>query len=183
MAATVQLHESNGVSTTANPNGTISIDPANLNMGAIDASALSPTSHPIVAKADGHSFEKWLRLQVSDLGGSTIIDNLKVWLSSPTTAPYATGEGLSTNAQTGTGYSAATYPTAGPVETNSTVATQAIPTAEPSGANLGVGGSLTGKITATGAFSDFLVLQLDVTASTPAGALKQKTITFQYDEQ
>lgn len=178
MAATVQLIERNGSGTTAAD----TVNPENLNMGATDAPNLSPTTHPITAKADGHAFEKWLRLKVTDMGGSTIVDNIKVWLSSPATNQYATGEGLSTNART-TGYTAATYPTGGPVDTNSAVADQAIPTTEPSGGNLGIGGVLSGQITAANSFSDYLVLQLDVEATTPAGALSQKTITFQYDEQ
>jgi hypothetical protein len=48
---------------------------------------------------------------------------------------------------------------------------------------MGIGGSLSGQITSAPAYSDYIVLQLDVTESTPAGAVNQKTITFQWDEQ
>ena len=58
-----------------------------------------------------------------------------------------------------------------------------MPQAEPASANLGIGGSLSGQVTAAPAYSDWGVLQLDVSNLTPAGALNQKTFTFQYDEQ
>lgn len=177
MAATVVISERNGPDGSA----TESLDPNNLNMGSVDAAELVPATYPITAQADGHAFEKWLRFYVSALGGSTIIDNLKVWLSN-LGGGFKTGEGMSTNART-TGYVQATYPTAGPVETDSPDATQAMPTAEPSGANVGIAGSLAGQITGVPAYSDYLVLQLDVSAATPAGSLNQKTLTFQYDEQ
>lgn len=177
MAASVVIAERNGPDASA----TEALDPANLNMGSTDAAELVPASNPITAQADGHAFEKWLRWYVSDMGGSTIIDNLKVWLSN-LGGGFKTGEGMSTNART-TGYTAASYPTAGPVETNSPDATQATPETEPAGANIGISGSLAGQITAAPSYSDYLVLQLDVTASTPAGSLNQKTLTFQYDEQ
>jgi hypothetical protein len=70
-----------------------------------------------------------------------------------------------------------------PIETDSTVATQVMPEAEPSGANLGIGSSLSGTITSSPAYSDWAIVQLDVSNLTPAGAVNQKTITWQYDEQ
>jgi len=177
MAATIQISETNGPLASA----VETLDPANLNMGSIDAVELDPASYPIVAQADGHAFEKWVRLYLSSLGGSAIIDNFKVWISN-LGGGWKTGEGMSTNLRA-SGYAAATYPTAGPVATDSSVATQVMPEAEPGGPNLGVGGSLSGQLTVAPAYTDWIVLQLDLTASTPAGALNQKTITFQWDEQ
>lgn len=174
MAATVVIEERNGTSP-----GTPTLDPSNLNMGSTDASELTPASYPITAQADGHSFEKYIRLQVSDLGGSTVVDNFKIWISN-LGGGWKTDEGMSTNLVT-TGYSAASY--ADPVETDSTVATEAMPEAEPAGPNLGISGSLAGQIISAPSYSDFAIFQLDVSASTPAGSVNQKTITFQYDEQ
>ena len=177
MAATVVIAETNG----ATGSSVESLDPANLNMGSNDSAALTPASYPITAAADGHAYEKWVRFYVSALGGSTIIDNLKVWLSS-LGGGWQTGEGMSTNARESS-YVSKSYPAAGPVDTDSADADQVMPETEPSGANLGISASLTGQITTALAYSDWLVLQLDVTAATPAGAVNQKTLTFQWDEQ
>jgi hypothetical protein len=177
MAATVQVTESNGPLASV----VVTTDPANLNMGSADASELVPATYPITAEADGHSYEKWVRLLVSDMGGSSIVDNLKIWLSN-LGGGWKTGEGISTNLKT-SGYSAASYPTAGPVDSDSPDAVEVMPESEPSGANLGIGGALGGQIVAAPGYSDWAVLQLDVSASTPAGSLNPKTITFQWDEQ
>lgn len=176
MAATVVIAETNGPSGSA----TETVDIANINFGSDDSTELTPATYPITAQADGHSYEKWLRFYVSDLGGSTQVDNLKVWVSN-LGGGWATGEGVSCNLRT-TSYVQASYPAGGPIETDSAVATEAIPESEPAGPNLGIGGSLAGAITAVPAYSDFAVLQLDVTELTPAGSVNTKTFTFQWDE-
>lgn len=173
MPATVQIAETNG----ADP-GTDTVGVNNLNFGSSDEANLDPAANPITAQADGHSFEKWVRMYISDLGGSTQVDNLKVWVSD-LGGGYEPGEGISTNLRE-TGYSQVSY--ADPVESDSEVADQSMPTTEPSGANLGIGGALTGAVTSAPAFSDYAVLQMDVTELTPAGPVNQKTITFQWDE-
>lgn len=177
MSASVVIAERNGPSASS----TETLDVANVNFGSLDQAALTPAAAPITAQTDGHSFEKWLRLYVSSMGGSTVIDNLKIWLSN-LGGGWKTGEGMSCNLRT-SAYVEATYPTGGPVQSNSSVADQAMPTSEPSGPNLGIGGSLSGTIEAAPDYSDYLVLQLDVDSTTPAGAVNQKTITFQWDEQ
>lgn len=177
MAATVLIAETNG------PSGSSleTIDPSNLNMGSADSAGLVPATHPITAMVDGHAYEKWVRLYLSDLGGSSLIDNLKVWISS-LGGGWGTGEGMSTNLREA-GYVSATYPILGPVITDSPAADQVMPVSEPSGPNLGIGGSLGGVLAVAPGYSDWLVLQLDVSNLTPAGAVNQKTITFQWDEQ
>ena len=177
MAATVVIVERNGPDATA----TETVDPSNVNLGSVDAANLVPANAPLLSQADGHSFEKWLRIRLTALGDSSIVDNLKVWISN-LGGGYLTGEGMSTNLRT-SDYIQATYPTGGPVETNSSVATQVMPTSEPTGPNLGIGGLLTGSFTSAPSDSDYLVLQLDISELTPRGDLNQKTITFQYDEQ
>jgi hypothetical protein len=149
-------------------------------MGSADAVGLSPVTYPITAKANGCSYEKWERLQVQALGGSNQVDNFEVWLSS-LGGGYLTGEGMVCNLAT-SGYAAATYPSGGPSGNPSTVALNTMPIAQPSGPNLGIGGSLAGVISAVPAYSDFMVLQTTVTASTPAGNSNTKTITIQWNE-
>ena len=178
MAATVDISERNGPFASS----TEDTDISNLNFGSSDEAQLVPADDPITAQADGHSFEKWIRFRVSALGGSTQIDNLQCWISN-LGGGYKTGEGISCNLVTG-GYSAATYPTGGPIDTDSADADQVAPVAEPGTPNVGIGGSLGGVITtASPTYSDYIVLQLDVSASTPAGSLNTKTFTFQWDEQ
>lgn len=178
MAATVDISETNGPSASQ----VETTDISNLNFGSDDSAELTPATYPITAQADGHGYEKWIRYRVSALGGSTQIDNLKCWISN-LGGGYKTGEGVSTNMRE-SGYSAATYPTGGPVDTDSSDADQVMPTSEPTGPNVGIGGSLGGVITtASPTYSDWMVVQLDVTAATPAGSLNTKTFTFQYDEQ
>jgi hypothetical protein len=54
-----------------------------------------------------------------------------------------------------------------------------MPTSEPSGANLGIGGSLSGQLTATGN-SDYLVHQIQTDSGDVAGSTS--TMNYQYDE-
>jgi len=175
VAATIVLSESNGAAET------ITDDIANVNLGSSDSAELDPASYPITAQADGHSFEKWLRLKVAAMGGSTQIDNVKIWLSD-LGGGWKTDEGMSANIRE-SGYSQASYPGGGPVDTDSSAADQSMPESEPSGPNLGIGGSLSGQIVSAPNYSDYAVFQLDVTQNTPAGSVNQKTFTFQYDEQ
>ena len=103
------------------------------------------------------------------------IENLQIWKSAGT---YVTGESISTNLAT-SGYSQASYST--PTSADSTVATNPMPTSDPGQANLGIGGSLSGSLTAAG-YSDYWVMQMDTTAQSPPGDVNQKTFTIQYDE-
>lgn len=176
MAATLDIAETNGPLASS----VETLDISNLNFGSTDDAELTPASYPITAQADGHAYEKWIRYHVSAMGGGAQIDNLKVWLSA-LGGGWKTGEGMSTNMRE-SGYSSKTYPSAGPVETNSPDADQVMPETEPSGPNLGIGGSLSGQITSAPAYSDWAVLQLDVTELTPAGGVNTKTLTFQWDE-
>lgn len=177
MAATVVIAERNGPLASS----TETLDVSNVNFGSLDQAAVNPASAPITAQTDGHSFEKWLRLYVNDLGGSSLVDNIKIWLSN-LGGGWKAGEGISCNLRTA-GYINASYPAGGPIATDSSVAGQVMPESEPTGANLGIAGSLSGSINAVPAYSDYAVIQLDVSAATPAGAVNTKTITFQWDEQ
>lgn len=165
MAATVQINEFNTVSETK----TASI--TNSNMGSTDAVNLTAASYPIVPGEN--SYEKWQKLEVTNMGGSSAIKNLKVWR----TGALGGAATHVTNARTTSYGGAETFAT--PVATASSVADQTMPTSEPASANLGIGGSLTGELTATGA-SDYLVHQIQTNASDTAGS--STTMNYQYDE-
>lgn len=113
---------------------------------------------------------------MSFTGTFNTVDNLKVWKNS---GNYVAGEGIDTNLRESSYGGAETYDT--PTETTSTVATQVYPVAEPSGPNLGIGGSLSGQLTGAGD-SDYMVSQLQTTGATPAGNVNQKQFTYQWDE-
>ena len=166
MTATFELSESNGAGETVTDGIT------NLNYGSADQPNLDPATYPITAGQN--SYEKWVRCHFT--GTFNKIDNIRIWMSSGT---YVTGETIKTNLTT-SGYTAASY--SQPTQNTSTVATNNMPTSEPSSANLGIGGSLSGSLTSEG-YSDYWVSQLQTTTSTPPGDVNTKTFTIKYDEQ
>ena len=166
MVATFELSESNGATETVTDGIT------NLNYGSTDAPNLDPATYPITAGQN--SYEKWVRCHFT--GTFNKIDNIRIWMSAGT---LVTGESILTNLTT-SGYTAATYAT--PTTSTSTVATNAMPTSEPSSANLGIGGSLTGSLTAAG-YSDYWVSQTQTTTAASPGDTNTKTFTIKYDEQ
>lgn len=165
MAATVQIAEFNGAGETKTANIT------NSNMGSVDSVNLDADANPITP--GNNSYEKWQKMEVTAMGGSSKVKNLKVWRTSALggSAVHVT------NARESSYGGAATYAT--PVATSSAVATQTMPTSEPTGANLGIGGSLTGELTATG-LSDYLVHQIQTNGADTVGA--SCTMNYQYDE-
>lgn len=165
MAATVRINEANGAGQTVT-NGI-----TNSNYGSNDSANLTAATYPITAGQN--SYEKWQKLEVTAMGGSSKVKDIKVWY----TGTLSGSDDLVTNARTSSYGGAETYAT--PVNTASTVADQAMPSTAPSTANLGIGGSLTGELTTTGS-SDYLVTQLQVDAATTAGA--SLTINWRYTE-
>ena len=168
MAATIVLKERN----TASPGveNTVSDD---IFYGEYDDYIFDPTAYPILA--NGNSYEKYHRLYVSSLGGMTKIDKFKVHISS---GSLGSNTALKTNARETSYGGAAAYAT--PVDTASAVATQAMPTSLPTGANLGIGGSLSGAITSVPSYSDYLVSQVQCNASETVG--KTIVMTYTWDE-
>jgi len=165
MAATVEIDEANGAGETLTHNIT------NSNMGSADAVNLVAANYPITPGEN--SYEKWQKIHVTDMGGSSKIDNLKVWR----TTALGGSAVHKTNARTADYGGAEVYAT--PVATDSTIADQTMPTSEPASANLGIGGSLSGALTGTGS-SDYLVHQIQTDAGDVAGA--SCTMHYQYDE-
>ncbi len=172
MSATIEISETN---TSA---GTVTDGVSNLNMGSTDAPNLDPSTYVIASP--GNSYEKWERVHITSLGGATQVDNIRIYLSDVGSG-FVQGESMVTNLVT-SGYIAASYPAGGPVETASTVATRSMPTTMPSSSNIGIGGSLAGAFTAVPAYSDYFVLQEQIQANVPSGALQQKVLSIVWDE-
>jgi hypothetical protein len=165
MAATVEICESNGAGETITHNIT------NSNMGNTDAVNLDPAAYPITP--GNRSYTKYQRLHVTAMGGSSKIDNIKIWR---TTALGGAATHV-TNARLTSYAGAITYATPGTSAV--TAVDQTMPTSAPATANLGIGGSLTGSLTATG-YTDYLAHQIVTNAADTAGATC--TMNYQYDE-
>lgn len=165
MAATVSIAESNGAGETV----TASI--TNTNMGNTEAVNLDPVAYPVTP--GDRTYAKYQRFNVTNMGGSSAIQNLKVWR----TGALGGAATHVTNARLTSYAGAATYAT--PVKTAITGADQTMPTSVPATANLGVGGSLTGTLTATG-YSDYLIHQIVTNAADTVGSTN--TMNYQYDE-
>ena len=165
MAATVQINEFNTVSETKTANIT------NSNMGSTDAVNLVAADYPVVSGEN--TYEKYQKIEVTAMGGSSKIDNLKIWR---TTALGGSAVHLTNARETSYG-GAESFAT--PVATDSTPATETMPTTEPTDANLGIGGALAGELTAAGS-SDYLVHQIQTDAGDVVGA--SCTMHYQYDE-
>jgi hypothetical protein len=166
MAATVEIDEFNGASA-----GTQSHNITNTNMGSTDAINLDPVANPVTPGAN--TFEKYQKIHVTAMGGSSKIDNIKIWR----TGALGGSAVHLTNARTSSYGGAASGAT--PTASASSVATQTMPSSAPGSANLGIGGSLTGNLTATGS-TDFLVHQIQTNAGDTAGSTS--TMNYQYDE-
>lgn len=160
--ATIRINEFNTAGETAT-NGI-----TNSNMGSTDAANITASAYPI--NPDENSFEKWQKLEVTNMDGASTVDQIKVWR----TGALSGADAHVTNARTSTYGGAETFAT--PSDTTSTVATQTMPSSEPSGANLGIGGSLTGTLSAEGS-SDYHVHQIQVDTATTAGA--STTLNYQ----
>ena len=166
-AATVEIDESNGAGETVTHNIT------NSNMGATDAVNLDPVANPIAPNT--RTYVKYQKIHVTNIGTSSKIDNLQVWR----TGALGVGGTHShlCNCKTSAYVGALTYAT--PVRTAVTNVDQAMPTAAPGSANLGIGGALAGSLTAAG-YSDYLGHQITTDASATAGSTS--TMNYQYDE-
>ena len=165
MAATVQINEFNTVGETKTANIT------NSNMGSTDAVNLVAADYPVVPGEN--TYEKYQKVEVTAMGGSSKIDNLKIWR----TTALGGSAAHKTNAREDDYGGAESFAT--PVATDSTPATETMPTTEPTDANLGIGGALAGELTAAGS-SDYLVHQIQTDAGDVVGA--SCTMHYQYDE-
>ena len=161
MGATVVFSESNDVSGES-----VTDDIANLSFGNADDHELSPvSSYPITANEN--SYEKYLRVKFS--GTYTTISQMKYWKSA---GGYKTGETIKIRVTT-TWVAPVVTDTGGALIGVDEVGSTVIHAAD--------GSTLT--ITGPGDnYTEYIVQQLQTTASTPAGAVNQKTLLFQWDE-
>lgn len=148
--------------------------PTNVNLGSTNAADLAPSTYPITAGT--YSYSKWIKGNWS--GTFTRVENLQFWMSSSGTG-YVTGETLWCSATTASYNGTGTFAT--PTTNADGQADNAMPTADPTAANVGIGGSLTGSLEAVGS-SDFIVIQASVTSAASAGATQTKQFRLQYDE-
>lgn len=126
------------------------------------------TTYPITA--GNNSYEVWLRGHFT--GTFNTIDNIQFWMSTD----FSPNTGLAVYWK---GNNVGDYVT--PVKTASAIATSTVPTSDPGTANVSIGGSLSGSLSAAG-YSDYIVLQLQTTTSAAAGDTSLATFTLQYDE-
>ena len=164
MAATVQINEYNLVGEVKEANIT------NSNMGSSDEPNLDPVANPVIPGEN--TYEKYQTLEVTAMGGSSAIDNIKIWR----TGALGGSAVHDTNARE-TSYAEKSFAT--PVATESTQATESMPTSEPSGANLGIAGALAGSLIAAGE-TDLLVHQIQTDSGDVVGSTS--TMNYQYDE-
>jgi len=168
MAATFELKIYTGTNAgTESPSG----DATNWNLQSTDAYDSTGTDYQTnkiqrPASGTNYSYERWLKGKFN--GTFNSITNVKVWKSSGT---LSDGNLALFIGETDTGVT--------PVDTNSSVATTAMPTTEGTAIDI----TPAGGISNDGDKTDFAVVQLDVpdTVTTP-GDIGTQTLTFQYDE-
>ena len=167
MAAVFNWNQYNGSDTAETSIGT----GGNLfNFAANDASGTTGyDTNPITA--GNNSMEVYLK---ADFSGTAFnkVDNLQFWLS--TDFDPTAGLVLKWADNGKTDY-------IDPVTATSTVAADAIPTGDPGGENVYIGGDTGGSLTAAG-LSDYIILQLQASTAAAAGDTSLAEFTFQYDE-
>jgi len=150
----------------------------NLNLGSTNAVNLAPSTYPITAGT--YSYSKWI--QGMWTGSFTRVDNVQFWMSASGTG-YVSGETLNISATTASYAGTDTYAT--PTTNADSQAANTMPVADPTAANIGIDGSLSGSVTSSTAgsnVSDFIVVQASIGSGAGAGAVQTKTFTLQYDE-
>ena len=183
MAATVIINEYNGASPgtkTDKTSGTVrfkNADDANVDL-----------NNPLVVPASGreYSVQKYLRLEITDAGGFTQIDNLRAYADGANNFGtgikvwYWTAGGFAEPEVPGESDDPPQYPGSGSPQTSGVDlfgATQGSPI-DLDAINTGpfTDGSPTEEI------GDFLVLVMEVETTASQGVLSPETLTFAYDE-
>jgi hypothetical protein len=169
MAAVLEIDESNGSPEVVTHNI------AQSNYGAVDAVNLNASANPIIPGAN--SFEKWQKWHVTAMGGAVSVRAFRFFATSPASNTTHHFNGSTVQA---------TYDSANHKQTvyavpatNATRTPETVPTSAPATGNIGIAGSLTGELLATGS-SDFLVSQ--IRTGSPATAGTTVTLSYRYDE-
>ncbi len=180
MAATVAMSESNGAGET------ITDSISNMNFGSTDAPNLNTTLHPIRPSIP-RSYSKFFRVLLVSLGGSTFINDLRVWKSS---GAYNNFDNIISGGLTPANQAAQPYITPDNLVQLAS-GNPTLPTADPGAQNLGIAGfnnSIDKHMpTDTGgppSRSNYFAqqCQINVGGTSAIGALSQKIYTIQYDE-
>lgn len=138
----------------------------NLNLISTNTANGSTSIYPVVAGS--YTYEK--KFKIAFGGTFTSISAIKFYKSD---GALVTGEVLNYTGQVTTWSS--------PTNSVSSDADTAIPTSEPSTANVSITGTLSGSLSAAGS-SDWIVLQGSYSANTSAGSTNEKTFTFSWTE-
>src|SRR4029450_14101503 len=128
MAAVLEIDESNGGTETVTDG-----IPA-IVAGSIDSAVLVPATSPILAGTN--SYEKWLRIHLTALGGAAAIDTFKVWAAPPPADTSLYFNGATVQAT----YDASKQTTYAAPATTTTRTPTVLPITEPGPANLEIGG-------------------------------------------
>jgi hypothetical protein len=165
MAAVLEIDESNGATEVVTDGLTA------INAGPIDSATLVPATSPIVAGTN--SYEKWLRMHLTALGGAAAVDTFKVWAAPPPAETSLYFNGATVQAT----YDVSKQTTYAAPATTATRTPTVLPITEPGTANIGIGGNLTGQLSAVGR-SDYILLQVRVSVAATAGSTL--TVSFGY---
>ena len=139
----------------------------NLNFGSVDSVDLNTTTYPVVRATN--SFTKYIRGLFT--GSWTTISNILFWKSA---GAYVTGEDIHATAN-------ATFAT----PTAADMGGSTIPITEGTALALNSAegdATIDYGVTGVSGYTGYVKLQLQTTASTPSGAVNQKTFCLQYDE-
>jgi len=168
--ATVIIKETNGAAPGTVYPVSAAVTLTLSNMGIADTAETSLSSGYAIP-AGSNSYEKFQRLEVYANAAGDTIQNIKVWEvgTIPATDTHYCGQ-----------CQLAGYTT--PTKSNSIIATtQPFPLTVGDAIALKIGGTVNGLISTTG-FSDYLVHQIRVGATTTTGPAAPLTMYWQYDE-
>lgn len=136
-----------------------------INFGSADTYPLDQVAYPV--QQGGNSYERFVRLFVSDFGGSSSISNIRIY---STTTP-ATDTTLNYG-------QIQTYQT--PTNAQSTIATSPILTTLPTSENLYIGGQSGNAITpgSSSMYSDYATLQITSSQTQVAGTTMTTNVVY-----
>jgi len=144
----------------------------NINYGSDDSFDIVIATFPI--NRGDYSYEKFNRLKLSNLSGSSQIDTFKVWLSGTEDTGIIHDCNL-TGAILDEAYHT-------PINTISSEAVRVAPTSVPTNPNLGKSGANT-PMTSTGQYSDYNISQVETQGGASPGDQTTLNWYYQYDEQ
>jgi hypothetical protein len=133
-----------------------------INFGAGDTVITHPKNSPLARSS--YSYEKWLRIVVTNLKRGEELSNFRVWMTKP--ARVANNGDVIRTSAINIGYLPPAYRK--PIATASDVAITPMPTSDPGEATIGINGSVGHKISreSTYTMTDYFVIQVQVANNT-----------------